>query len=427
MTRIKKRASVYSLGCKVNFVEGEDIKLQLRNFGYDIVDFGQEAELIVINSCTVTKEAQRKTLKALRRAKRAFPNATVVLAGCLPQVYGCFKEADICLGSFEKADLPSSLRILSQSGEKFLARNVFAESAFFPKFGFLREFGTRAFLKIEQGCTNFCSFCVVPFAKGKVVSLEPQLVEEAVKRLRDLGTVEIVLTATNLSSYGKDISLSLLKLLERLEKIDGVIFRLSSVTPQFDESLLTFLVSSERIAPHFHLSVQSASGNVLKAMNRRYSEDELEKVVETLRKKKDVCIGADLIAGFANETEKDFEKSLSFLRKNLDYAHVFPFSAMPKTKAFSFKRLPKKVVRERAEILRKEARKRSLAFRRKFLGRTLKAVPISARRALTLNYINVFLKESVKDNCRNLIDIILEEVKEKKTENYGRAKCSGET
>ena len=386
----------------MNRFDTDFIRSQFITAGYREVPFGQKADIYVINTCTVTKGADRDSRKYIYKAKRLNPGAVVVATGCYAQVNPAelekLKEVDLVVGNTHKGEI---LKLVEEYLErkhpgKVFVGNIFREGEvknFDPVVSFEK---TRPFLKIQEGCNSFCTFCVIPFARGKVRSVPKEKVVEAVKRLAGQGYKEIVLTGTQLSQYGWDLKdgTNLLNLLEELIKIEGVeYFRLSSMSvAELDRPLLELITTSPKIAPHFHLSLQSGSDRILRLMRRGYSASQFEeKVLQIVERRPITAIGTDVIAGFPTEGDKEFNETLELVKRlPLAYMHIFPYSDRPFTKASEMKpKVPQPVIKERVEILKKVDEEKRKRFREKMRGKTVRALVLSGGELLTENYLTL--------------------------------------
>ena len=386
----------------MNRFDTDFIRSQFITAGYREVPFGQKADIYVINTCTVTKGADRDSRKYIYKAKRLNPGAVVVATGCYAQVNPAelekLKEVDLVVGNTHKGEI---LKLVEEYLErkhpgKVFVGNIFREGEvknFDPVVSFEK---TRPFLKIQEGCNSFCTFCVIPFARGKVRSVPKEKVVEAVKRLAEQGYKEIVLTGTQLSQYGWDLKdgTNLLNLLEELIKIEGVeYFRLSSMSvAELDRNLLELITTSPKIAPHFHLSLQSGSDRILRLMRRGYSASQFEeKVLQIVERRPITAIGTDVIAGFPTEGDKEFNETLELVKRlPLAYMHIFPYSDRPFTKASEMKpKVPQPVIKERVEILKKVDKEKRKRFREKMRGKTVRALVLSGGELLTENYLTL--------------------------------------
>lgn len=348
-----KKAALHNLGCKVNAYETQAMQQLLEAAGYEIVAFHEKADVYVINTCSVTNIADRKSRQMLHRARRLNPQAVIVAAGCYVQTAGpdVGKEgiADIILGNNKKEHLVSMIdRYLKEQAPVTDWEDVNQGKKEYEPLAVSRAAGhTRAFLKIQDGCDQFCSYCVIPYARGRVRSRRPQEVLEEVRRLADSGCKEIVLTGIHLSSYGIGMAdespdeagteHALLKLLRQIHAVDGIQrIRLGSLEPGIiTRPFAQALAEMEKICPHFHLSLQSGCDSVLARMNRRYSTAEYAQKCEILREYFDrPAITTDVIVGFPGETEAEFAKTQEFLEQMHFYEmHIFKYSVRKGTRA----------------------------------------------------------------------------------------------
>ena len=339
------KVAIYSLGCKVNIYESEYVENLLKNHGYTIIPFDGDlkADIYIINTCSVTNESDKKSRKIIHQAKRKNKDAVVVVMGCYSQVKADDIDADIVLGNKDKS------KILDYLDEFFtkktaikkiydLRDNYFFESMFITNF----DNHTRAFVKIQDGCNAFCSYCIIPYTRGRVRSKKFDDVVKEVTTLVENGYHEIVLTGIHTGKYGVDLkNMNLEKLLRRLVQIPGLYrLRLSSIEiNEITDGIMDLIRESDVIAHHFHIPLQSGSDAILKSMNRRYTTDDYLRLVNKIRKLKDnISITTDLIVGFPGETEENFEDTLSFLSKvNFMKIHVFPYSQRDGTVASEMK------------------------------------------------------------------------------------------
>ena len=332
-----------TLGCKVNQVESEAMREALLAGGFQEAAEGQTADVVVVNSCTVTAVSDQKARQALRREKKRNPGAVAVLTGCWPQAFPQeaedFLEADIVLGTTRRAALlPKILEYLStkqrivdiaphEKGEKFEKLTISAMHG-----------RTRAFLKIEDGCDRFCSYCIIPYARGRVRSKPLEDIKAEAALLGDHGYREVVLTGINLPAYGKDLGLHLCDAVEAACAAPGIArVRLGSLEPeQLTPEVIARMAKQEKLCPQFHLSLQSGCDATLKRMNRHYTTAEYRQIVRNLRQAFPNCaITTDIMVGFAGETEEEFAASLAFA-KEIAFAkvHVFAYSRRPGTRAY---------------------------------------------------------------------------------------------
>ncbi|MBR6524331.1 MAG: tRNA (N(6)-L-threonylcarbamoyladenosine(37)-C(2))-methylthiotransferase MtaB [Clostridia bacterium] len=329
-----KKVAFYTLGCKVNQYETEAMREMFENNGYSVVDFEGGADIYVINTCSVTQVADRKSRRIINRAANLSPEATIVVTGCYSQVsseeVSKLKNVDIVIGNDEKSRI---IEIVEKAAGEKLAEvgDIMQVAEFRPMFASANGDKTRALIKIEEGCNNFCSYCIIPYARGPVRSRsEEDIIKEATTLAR-AGYKEIVLTGIHITSYGTDRGgAELADLLIRLHEVEGIErIRLGSLelTPEM-KRIAQRAKQLPKLCPHFHISLQSGSDTVLKRMNRRYTSQEY---YEAAQKLKDAFPGAalttDIMVGFPGETDREFEESLEFAKKvGFAKAHVFPYS-----------------------------------------------------------------------------------------------------
>ena len=375
-----RKAALHNLGCKVNAYETEAMQQLLEEAGYEIVPFQEKADVYVINTCSVTNIADRKSRQMLHRAKKMNPDAVVVAAGCYVQAAGeeLKKDAaiDVIIGNNRKKDLVPLL------DEYFAGKHVEEDSLI--DIGKTREYEalhinkiadhTRAFIKIQDGCNQFCSYCIIPYTRGRVRSRKPEEIMEEIKGLVDKGYREVVLTGIHLSSYGLDLDgITLLDLMVKIDKVQGLErLRLGSLEPRIvTEEFTRTLAGLRTICPHFHLSLQSGCDATLKRMNRRYTTEEYEKGCQILRKYFDrPAITTDVIVGFPQETEEEFAQTIEFLKRIHFYEmHVFKYSRRAGTRAADMPgQLTENQKGQRSDVLLKLDQEMSLEYRKSFLG-----------------------------------------------------------
>ena len=327
-------------GCKVNHCDSEVISQCMVSRGYEAAEAEDVPDIIIVNSCTVTENSDKKGFRIVSKLRREYPGAVVVLTGCYPQAFPEEAEkngsADIIVGNAAKESIPELVEEFLRSGKaEFVCRShgrVFDEPVEFS-----HSKNTRAYIKIEDGCDRFCSYCIIPKARGRVRSKEIGRIAAEAKFHAEDGHREIVLTGINLSCYGADIGLSLYDAVRTVAEVPLVErVRLSSLEPELlTGELVERLAGVDRLCPHFHLSLQSGCSSTLKRMNRHYSAEEYREIVERLRKAFPDCgITTDVMVGFAGETEEEFEQSAEFVR-SIGFAkvHVFTYSVRAGTRA----------------------------------------------------------------------------------------------
>ena len=412
-----KKAALHNLGCKVNAYETEAMQQMLESAGYEIVSFGEKADVYVINTCSVTNMADRKSRQMLHRAKKLNPDAVVVAAGCYVQTKeqeAMVDEAiDIIIGNNKKHELVSRLDEFFRDHGKIDAvldindRNQEFEELYLDK----PSEHTRAFIKVQDGCNQFCSYCIIPYARGRVRSRDMKSVIEEVNRLAENGYQEVVLTGIHLSSYGIETGESLLHLIQEIHKVEGIKrIRLGSLEPKVvTEEFAEELSKLEKVCPHFHLSLQSGCDATLQRMNRKYTAEEYETGCKTLRKYfEHPAITTDVIVGFPGETEEEFAITREFLEKIHFYEmHIFQYSKRQGTRAATMKnQVPENTKKIRSAQLIELGDKMSLEFRQHYLGKTKEVLFEEATEIDGKEYYIGYTKEYVK--VAKASDIVLD-------------------
>lgn len=376
------RVAITTLGCKVNQYDTATIADRLQADGHRLVPFSDSADVYIVNSCTVTNQADAESRQLARRAKRANPSARIIMTGCYAQVnphaVAKMQEVDHVVGLNRLDDLlravsaqleqriaVSNLRTVGRVGVETLGAVTFSGQ-------------TRAFLKIQEGCDLFCTFCIVPMSRGKSRSVPPRVVLEQLDRLAEQGFQEVVLTGIHLGGYGEDLDppVNLTWLLEAIEERRPVPrVRISSIDPhEFNEELLRLLSRAEILCPHLHIPMQSGNDTVLTRMRRRYDTALARDVLVRLREALPyAALGTDFIVGFPGEGEAEFVRSLSFLAESpFTYFHVFPYSVRNGTTAAKYDdKVPQPVIEERARLVRKLGAQKKATFARNFIGQNL--------------------------------------------------------
>lgn len=374
-----KKAALHNLGCKVNAYETEAMQQMLETAGYEIVPFDSKADVYVINTCTVTNMADRKSRQMLHRARRLNPQAVIIAAGCYAQAakQEILKEgmADIILGNNKKINLISAIESYGARMEKIADWEDMNEGKkLYEPLAVTETAGhTRAFIKVQDGCNQFCSYCIIPYTRGRVRSRNLQDVLLEIRALAANGYQEVVLTGIHLSSYGTDTGDSLLQLIAKVHEVDGIQrIRLGSLEPGIvTEEFASALAGMEKICPHFHLSLQSGCDCVLQRMNRRYSTAEFEERCKILRKYlKDPAVTTDVIVGFPGETDEEFEEGRRFLERIGFYEmHIFKYSRRRGTKAADMEgQVPEQVKAQRSAQLIALGEQMSKRYREQFVG-----------------------------------------------------------
>lgn len=337
-----QKVALHTIGCKLNFSETSTIGNEFLNNGFDIVDFRETADVYVLNTCSVTENAERECRQLVRRALRQNPDAYVIVTGCYaqlrPEEIIRIKGVDAVIGSNEKFNLFSTIENFEKKDLSCIYVSPTNELTHFGQAHSTdADSRTRAYFKIQDGCDYKCTFCTIPLARGKSRSLDPDTVLSEFNNLINAGYKEIILTGVNVGDYGKSINTDLFKLLKRMVKVPGKFrIRISSIEPNLlSDDIINLTVENEKICNHFHIPLQSGSPKILKAMKRRYKVDDYSRLINKVNSKiSDLGIGVDVITGFPGETEDDFMETFNFIKDlPVSYLHVFTYSERPDTKA----------------------------------------------------------------------------------------------
>ncbi|MFW5809020.1 MAG: tRNA (N(6)-L-threonylcarbamoyladenosine(37)-C(2))-methylthiotransferase MtaB [Halanaerobium sp.] len=423
---MSKKAAFYTLGCKVNQYETEAVIDIFIDNGYQIVDFSEKADVYIVNSCTVTNEAARKTRQIARRAKRSSPESIVAIVGCYTQAFpeevSEIEEIDFIMGSNNKAD------ILDKAEEMLAGKSVDYEVKEYRE---LKEYEqlelkrlsntTRANVKIEDGCNQFCSYCIIPYARGPVRSRKQEDVVEEIKRLSQQGVKEIILTGTHLGAYGSENgdNKALTQLMCRLTELDELKrVRLSSIEgTEIDQEMMDLVAEEDIFCPHLHLPLQSGSDQILEAMNRPYTVEEFKQTIAELRERiPNLAVTTDVIVGFPGETEKTFAETLKVVKElAFSKVHVFPYSAREGTPAAEMEQINGNIIKEYSKKLRLVNEALMLDYQQDFIGQVKEVLVEEVRdnqtdllTGYTDNYLKVLFEGS--DELKNkLVQVKLKE------------------
>ena len=427
-----------TLGCRVNQYETDAARRLFLDNGHENVDSPEDADVCIVNTCSVTGEADRKSSQMLRRMAKNNPNAVIVAMGCASELKNGDVAADIVIGTRDKNTVVSKVEeFLAQRENKSLdhktshTRPEVSKTDEYHDFGtVLSPEGTRAFIKVEDGCNNFCTYCVIPYARGRVVSRPEDACVKEAEFLVENGFKEIIVSGIHLCSYGKDQGKDISALLELLKKIDAIPglerLRLGSLEPKsMTPEFILGLKSLKHLCPHFHLSLQSGSDTVLKRMNRKYTAAEYEDRVNALRAEfPDMSLTTDIITGFPEETEEEFEETIKYAQK-LKFAkiHVFPYSVREGTKAADMPQIDMSVRKARAKRLIEVSSKLETEFAASMTGKEaeilIEKIEEKDGRTIaegyTANYIRTFAEVSDGDFSRG--DIVKGDVIRSENEN----------
>ncbi len=373
-----KRIAFQTFGCKLNFAETSTIARQMKEEGYEVVGHKEEAEVYVINSCVVTGNAEKKCKAAIRQAKRRNPDAKVAVIGCFSQMgeeeLSKMDEVDLIVGNEEKFMLKDYLKneIYTGACHSYVG-DINKSDVFIPSWSSGDR--TRSFLKIQDGCDYFCTYCTIPFARGRSRSASIADTILTAKEVASAGMREIILTGVNIGDFGKQHEESFFDLIKALDKVEGIDrIRISSIEPELlNEEMIMLMASSEKFLPHFHIPLQSGSDKILDLMKRKYKREVFaQRISEVKKHMPHACVAADVIIGFPGETEEDFQDTYDFIEGlDISYMHVFTYSERPGTKAASLSgKVINKEKRERSRILHKLSEQKKTAFYREHIGST---------------------------------------------------------
>jgi threonylcarbamoyladenosine tRNA methylthiotransferase MtaB len=397
----RKKIAFHTFGCKLNFAETSTIGRSLPIEDYELVDIRDKANIYVIHSCTVTEAAEKKCNQFIRHLKREHPEALIAVMGCYaglkPGKLKAMHEVDLVLGNDQKFDLGRHLQQMAgcELLEDITGKDI--KNEFIPSYSIHDR--TRSFLKIQDGCDYYCSYCTIPFARGRSRSPTIESLLMTARRIRDEGTREIVLTGVNIGDFGKPAHETLFDLLWKMDKTVPIPrIRISSIEPDLlTDSIIDLVSSSGKLMPHFHIPLQSGSDRVLALMKRKYRREHFASRVEKIKRTMpDACIAADVIVGFPGETWDDFNETLTFVRDlDISYVHVFTCSERPGTKAALMEgKVPAEVKKERSKQLHALSENKKLYFYRHNSGKTFHVLfesdPHNAELfGFTENYIHV--------------------------------------
>lgn len=405
------KAAIYSLGCKVNIYESEFVENILKENGYEIVPFDNKADVYIINTCSVTNEADKKSRKIINRARRENPNAIVIAMGCYTQIKGnsLNSDVDIILGNKDKSKIISLINEVRKTNKKIKKIYELKDINEFETME-INKFDnhTRAFVKIQDGCNAFCSYCIIPYARGPIRSKKPEDVIKEVTNLVNNGYHEIVLTGIHTGKYGLDLeNTSLEMLLRELIKIKNLYrLRLSSIEiNEVTDGIMDLIANSNIIASHLHIPIQSGSNKILKAMNRRYTKEYFINKINKIRTlRKDISITTDLIVGFPGESDEDFQETLDTLEKiKFTKIHVFPYSRRDNTKASTMpNQINGNIKKMRVNKILELSKKDEHEYYQKFLNQHLEGVSeVRHDNSIivhTSNFIPVLIENKINNN-----------------------------
>jgi len=372
-----KRVAFHTLGCKLNFSETSTISRNFKSKGFDIVNFNSAADIYVINTCSVTEQADKKCRQAIKKIQNNNPEAFIAVVGCYaqlnPQEIAKNLGVDLVLGTQEKFNILEHLDNLNKRDIPEIHSCEITEVEQFDS-SHSEADRTRSFLKVQDGCDYSCSYCTIPLARGKSRNKTiPELVQEA-QKIADSNIKEIILTGVNIGDFGVSTNESFFDLIKALEKVSGIErIRISSIEPNLlKDEIIEFVAHSKKLQPHFHIPLQSGCNKILAKMQRRYTRELFQSRVEKIKQLvPHAFIGVDVIVGFPGETDKDFEETYHFLDKlNASFYHVFSYSERANTKSVNFEnKVPRNIITERSKKLQKLAQNKQTAFYKQNIGK----------------------------------------------------------
>lgn len=396
----ERRVAFHTLGCKLNFAESAMLMQKFREQGYRTVDFDDEADVYIINTCSVTHVADKKCRQAIKKA--AHRGARVVVMGCYaqlkPEEIAAIEGVDLVLGTSEKFRVIDHVEALfSGNTSKIHSCDIFDVESFDASYSIAER--TRAFLKVQDGCNYNCTYCTIPLARGISRNTSIQKIKQQAEVIAAQGVKEIVLTGVNIGDFGHSTGETFFQLIRELDTVEGIDrFRISSIEPNLlSDEIIDFVSTSQRFVPHFHIPLQSGSNQILAAMGRRYRREVFASRINYIRHVMPyACIGADVIVGFPGESDELFDETYRFIQHlDISYLHVFPFSDRPNTKAFDMQNKVEPRVKEmRSKILLDLSREKRKNFYQRNAGRTENVIFEARIRqnqmyGFTSNYIKV--------------------------------------
>ena len=421
---MNKKIAFITLGCKVNLYDTEAIAELFTEKGYEVVDFEEYADVYLINTCTVTNLGDKKSRQMIRRAKRINPNSVVVATGCYAQVaseeVAKIEGINIVIGTKNRSEIVETVEnYVAENGVVNNVSDIMGEKEFEPLQISRLTNRTRAYIKIQEGCNRYCTYCIIPYARGPIRSRKPEEVVEEVKKLAENGFKEVVLTGIHVASYGLDLgNITLADIIEKVHSVDGIErIRFSSMEPlAIDNEFVARMSKLPKVCDHYHLSLQSGCNRTLKRMNRKYNAEQYAEACERLRNAfPNVAITTDIIVGFPDETEEDFKESLAFAeRMKLDKIHTFPYSPKKGTPAAKMKnQISGDVKSQRSKEMIALSDKMNIDFLNNNIGKTVPVLFEDMENGFwqghTTNYIKVLAKSD--ENLNNkIVDVKLDKI-----------------
>ena len=397
-----KKIAFHTMGCKLNFSETSMISKDFTNRGFKKVEYKEFADIYVLNTCSVTDNADKEARKLIRQAKRKNPNAQIAVIGCyaqlMPDQIAKIDGVNLVIGTENKFNVLTELDLLNLNSETKIIRNKIEDvNAFTPSYS--SNDRTRTYLKVQDGCDYTCSFCTIPLARGRsrsdTISNTIKIANQAIRS----GAREIVLTGVNIGDYGKNNKESFIELIKRLDTLAVERIRISSIEPNLlTKEIIDFCAESKKFMPHFHIPLQSGSNKILKLMRRRYTSSQYAESISLIRQLiPDASIGVDVIVGFPGESNEDFMETFNFIESlDISYLHVFTYSERKNTDAANFKKsVDKKTRAHRSLILRRLSEKKLSNFYDQFIGTQRVVLFDNKKNNQILGYTDNYIKVAV--------------------------------
>lgn len=408
MSTPTKQVAFHTLGCKLNFSETSVISKEFIKYGFEQVKYKEKADIYVINTCSVTENANKEARKFIRKAKRTNPNSVIAIIGCYaqlkPKEISKIKGVDIILGAEEKFNLLKHLDKLSISPKATILNSKIENiNEFIPSFSYGER--TRSYLKVQDGCNYNCTFCTIPLARGISRSNSIKETLKVANKLAESEVREIVLTGVNIGDFGQGKDETFLQLITEMDKIKNIDrIRISSIEPNLlNEKIIKFCLKSKKFMPHFHIPLQSGSNKILSMMKRRYNLDLYSRRIKTIKSIiPDCCIGVDVLVGFPGESESDFLDTYHYLNElPVSYFHVFTYSEREDTEAFKYGDIvPIKTRSKRSKMLRILSEKKRRHFYNEQLGRKRPVLFESIKEGYVIGHTDNYVKVKLKDKSK---------------------------
>jgi len=418
------KISYFTLGCKLNFSESASIIRQFTESGFELVDYGEEADITIINTCSVTSQAEKKSKLATKKANKISPNGKTIVVGCSaqlrPDFFSKINGVELVVGTEQKFNIINLLK--NNSEIKIHSCEISNVKNFDNAFSLSER--TRSFLKIQDGCDYACSYCTIPLARGESRNTPIAEIVKQAEIISKNGVKEIVLTGVNIGDFGRSTNETFFELIQELEKVNEIErYRISSIEPNLlKDEIIEFVAKSKKFMPHFHIPLQSGSDEVLKMMKRRYNTKLFAERILAIKKHiPDAFIGVDLIVGFPGETDELFEKTYNLLCSiPFSYLHIFPYSDRPNTISNDIKpKVPSEKINEREKLLEKLNKQKHFDFVKNYLGTSQKVLfEAKTKSGFISGYTENYIRVNVKSQEKIINEIITVNLLEQNNEDF---------